>query len=203
MIIRKSFKFEGGHIVHRSFSKRCRESFHGHSYEVEFFFKPLDPCILQDCGMILDFGILKSFLKDAVDIFDHTFVLWNKAQYVSSVKELSDRFIVSDFIPTAENFALYFLAVAETGLNNVVWERYPGEKLHKFLYCSGVRVHETSTGYAESEWDDLSYIFNQMSPSISLSDSLKEKLTLTQIALYEEPTASQSSTPIVINSFEI
>ena len=74
MIIRKLFKFEGAHIVRNCTSVRCRENIHGHSYIVEVF---LTSNKLDDGYMITDFARLAK-IKELIDSFDHSYILWNK-----------------------------------------------------------------------------------------------------------------------------
>ena len=75
MLIRKLFKFEGSHIVRDCTSQRCSHSIHGHSYQVEIFIKSRH---LDFGQMVVDFGLLKGTVKDFIDSFDHTHVMWSR-----------------------------------------------------------------------------------------------------------------------------
>lgn len=152
MIIRKLFKFEGAHIVRNCSSVRCKKSIHGHSYVVEVFFEADG---LDNGQMIYDFGLTKGTIKDIIDSFDHAYSMWDKEskEYKKFMKENSDRWIKMPVSPSAEAYSLMFMYVIDkivlaTEMNN-------GEKN---VRVSSVRVHETTTGYAESFRDDLKMV---------------------------------------------
>jgi 6-pyruvoyl-tetrahydropterin synthase len=65
MIIRKEFKFEGGHAVRNSgYTTRCSQNQHGHSFKVEVFLKS----DTLDAGcMVTDFGLIKHYINDFID----------------------------------------------------------------------------------------------------------------------------------------
>jgi len=167
MIIRKLFKFEGAHIVRNCSSERCKHSIHGHSYVVELFFTSKG---LDNGQMVMDFGLMKGTIKDFIDGFDHAYSMWTKEsdEFKSFMKENSDRWIEMPVSPSAEAYSLMFLYVVDkiikaTNFNN-------GEK---DVEVSSVRVHETTTGYAESFRDDLKYFdFHFNLDDIVLSDGI-------------------------------
>ena len=147
MIIRKQFKFEGSHIVRCCSSDRCAQSIHGHSYIVEVFLQSVQ---LDNAGMVVDFGLLYP-LKEFVDMFDHTHLLWNKDRkgYRDFIKENFARWIELDRNPSAENLAIIFHYYFDQLLHKM--ELHNGESL---IFVKSVRVHETATGYAETEERD-------------------------------------------------
>ncbi len=152
MLIRKQFKFEGAHIVRECSSKRCKESIHGHSYLVEVFIKSNS---LDNGMMVYDFGLLGK-VKEFIDSFDHTYVMWDKEsnKFQKFMSEHSDRLIKMPVSPSAECFALVFFKFIDKILNkDTNYSNGEGDvELHS------VRVHETATGYAECFREDLNII---------------------------------------------
>lgn len=149
MIIRKLFKFEGAHIVRNCSSERCKKSIHGHSYKVEVFFTSKG---LDNGQMVMDFGLMKGNIKDLIDSFDHAYSMWNKERkkFKKFMKGNSDRWVEMPVSPSAEAYSLMFLYIIDkmikaTSFNN-------GEQK---VEVSSVRVHETTTGYAEAFSQDL------------------------------------------------
>lgn len=168
MIIRKQFKFEGAHIVRNCSSDRCKFSIHGHSYVVEVFFTANG---LDNGQMIMDFGLMKNTVGQFIDSFDHAYTAWAKEslEFKTFIKEHSARYIEMPVSPSAEALSLMFLfvldkIVANTNFNN-------GEE---GVHISSVRVHETTTGYAESFRDDLKLFPYELS-DIFISDDIKEE----------------------------
>jgi len=147
MIIRKKFKFESAHIVREAVSERCKFSIHGHSYVVEV---ALHGKTQQPGGMLLDFIEFKNNgIKDFIDNFDHATVVWCKDsdEYKQAILDHSKRIVSMELNPTAENMAMFFHFYIQTILNL-------NPKL-EYVKVKWVRVHETDTGYAESEESDF------------------------------------------------
>jgi len=124
--IRKTFKFEGSHILKTAFSKACSEHIHGHSYKVEVM---LESQTLNEDGMVIDFGKVKEVIKPEIDKWDHAFVCHETDERYNDVADFT-----VPFNPTAENMAKYFYDKFRKPLNGSV---------------SCVRIHETDTGWAE------------------------------------------------------
>ena len=168
MIIRKLCRFESAHIVRNCSSQRCSRNIHGHSYEVEVMFEASK---LDAGGMVLDFGLTKDLIGSFIDGFDHCIQAWDKDTQLTTVaKETSERYILMPINPSAENYALMFLYVADkilqaTELNN-------GES--DDIKISSVRVHETRTGYAEAFRSDLPLV-NFTLNDIEISDQVQEE----------------------------
>lgn len=172
MIIRKLFKFEGAHIVRDCSSDRCKKSIHGHSYIVEVKLKSF---MLDNAGMVVDFGLLKGTVKDAIDAFDHTYSLWTKEKddYKSFIKSHSDRWIEMPCSPTAEMYAVMFYAIINKIIKKTEFNN--GEKDVELL---SVRVHETDTGWAEADQQDYINIWLRGGYSINniiFSDGIKKE----------------------------
>ena len=151
MKIRKLFKFEASHVVRNCSSERCKKSIHGHSYLVEVF---LESKYLDNGQMVYDFGLLKPTVGKFLDLFDHSWHFWNAEteEFKNFVKNNNERWIELPFSPSAENYSIYFLKKIRDILSNTTF--YNGEDFS--VQCTGVRVHETATGWAESNIDDLS-----------------------------------------------
>ena len=151
MKIRKLFKFEASHIVRNCSSERCKYSIHGHSYRVEVF---LTSDKLDNGQMIYDFGLMKPSVGKFLDKFDHCWHYWNAEsdEFKQFVQNTNQRWIELPFSPSAENYAIYFLKAINHILSHSEMKNGEGN-----VKCVGVKVHETDTGYAESELSDLKW----------------------------------------------
>lgn len=166
MLIRKLFKFEGSHIVRNCTSVRCSHSIHGHSYVVEVF---LTAAGLDNGQMIVDFGLLKGTVRDFIDAFDHTHVIWEKEsdEVKDFFKKHNQRWIILPCSPSAEMLSLMFFFVIDTIISNTVFNN--GEKKP---VLKAVRVHETDTGWAESNADDLMKFWKWGLDDIKISQAI-------------------------------
>lgn len=155
MIIRKLFKFEGAHIVRNCSSDRCKKSIHGHSYVVEVF---LEGGRLDNGQMVVDFGLLKGPIKDFIDSFDHAYSMWNREvlNYKDFMYNNSDRVVEMPVSPSAEGYSLLFAYVISKIISNTKFVN--GEDSNLSLHK--VRVHETTTGYAEAYKSDVQNLVN-------------------------------------------
>ncbi len=128
----KRFKAEVAHRLTSSYSTRC-QSIHGHSYLFELTLEGKD---LNCDGMVMDFGEMKEKFNSFLDKFDHCLVMYDKDPMLNIMEDLaqnySQRFMVVDYNPTAENMAYHIFNVA---------------KDHE-LPVTKVRVQETLTGWA-------------------------------------------------------
>ena len=130
--VRKKFTVEMAHQLERSYSQSCTDCIHGHSYIIELFFTV---AVLNDDGMVIDFGQVKEICKPIIDQFDHALVLPRSLGllYGVALSKACHKLMLVDSNPTAEW---------------MVWH------LWKQIYplipsLSKVRIHETSTGWAE------------------------------------------------------
>lgn len=165
MIIRKLFRFEGAHIVRGGSSAYCSQNIHGHSYIVEIF---ITSDKLDNGCMLLDFSLL-SDVKEFIESFDHSYSLWNKEddEFKAFVYRFNQRVIEMPISPSSEGFALLFFYVIDQIISNIPCRNGEGNvKLH------AVRVHETATGYAEAQREDLSWVDFSMQ-QIHFSDGIK------------------------------
>ena len=172
MIIRKLFKFENAHIVRECTSRRCSRSIHGHSYKVEV---KLSSNFLDNAQMVMDFGLMKLYIKDIIDSFDHSITLWKRdnKEYIEFAKKFSERYVILPVNPSAEQFSRVFFLIIDRILE--LMEFRNGEKEVKI---HSVIVHETDTGYAECFRNDA-YNFEGMGEinleDIVFSDRIKEE----------------------------
>lgn len=170
MIIRKLFKFENAHVVRGCSTQRCRASIHGHSYKVEVLFESK---YLDNGQMIYDFGLMKRGMKELIDSFDHGVAIWNgdDAEYIASMKEHSNRWVVLPVSPSCEQFSrVLFLMIDRLLGSTHMINGEQGVKLHSII------VHETETGYAQAfEEDAYSELMGLIDlEAIAFSDEVRE-----------------------------
>ena len=172
MIIRKLFKFENAHIVRNCTSRRCSKSIHGHSYKVEV---KLKSNFLDNGQMVYDFGLMKLYIKDLIDSFDHAITLWSgdNPEYIEFAKRFSERWIELPVNPSAEQFSRVFFLMVDKVLKLMEFKNGEKEvKVHSII------VHETDTGYAECFREDA-YNFDGMGEikleDIKFSDRIKKE----------------------------
>jgi len=155
MKIRKKYSIEMGHLVRNCSSERCAFSQHGHSAEIEVI---LCGSKLDNAGMLYDFGLMKGTIKQFIDSFDHCYVYWNKEadDFKQAIHKFNRRWIEVNFNPTAENLALFFHGWIENLLSHTVMMNGESQDLH----VASVIYHETATGYAQTEYEDVDMIFD-------------------------------------------
>ena len=174
MIIRKLFRFEGGHIVRDCSSERCKKSIHGHSYVVEV---KITADSIDNGQMVMDFGRMKKTIGDVVDSFDHAYSYWDKEddKFKNFMRENSARWVQMPCSPSAEMYSLMFFALAQRVI----------EKTHFRNGESNVRIHsvvchETTTGWAESFEEDYINIWKAKGyklEDIVFSQAIKDEWT--------------------------
>jgi len=149
MKIRKEFRVESAHIVRNCTSERCSHSIHGHSAVIEVF---LESRSLDNAQMVYDFGLMKGTIKQLVDSMDHCYLLCDKDsdEFKSFIKSSCDRYIVLPFNPSAEMLSVFIHRYISNILSHTVSNN--GEST---ITVSGVRYHETTTGWAESDAADV------------------------------------------------
>lgn len=156
MKIRKEFKVESAHIVRNCTSHRCSHSIHGHSAVIEVF---LESTVLDNAGMVYDFGLMKGTVKSFIDSMDHCYILCEKDDptFRDFIKNTCDRWIELPFNPSAECLSLFVMWGVSFILNNTRTSN--GESVD--LRCTGVRYHETTTGWAECNNQDLAVLWQE------------------------------------------
>ena len=142
--VTKKFHFEMAHTLH-NYDGLCKH-IHGHSYHLEVTLigeAKNEPGAVKD-GMVMDFGDLKKIVKSkVVDWFDHSYMVNAHAprERLEKLDKLTQRLIVVDFQPTAENIVVYIAELIK-----------PDLPANIELYS--IRLSETATAYAEWFADD-------------------------------------------------
>jgi len=143
--ITKEFTFETGHALY-GYDGKCR-NVHGHSYHLSVTVKgsPIKDTAHVKLGMVIDFGDLKSIVKEEiVTPFDHATVFNKNTPHVELAKELSDRghkVILADYQPTSENMVIDFAEKIKP-------------RLPENIQLHSLKLRETGTAYAEWYADD-------------------------------------------------
>lgn len=135
----KEFRFEMAHSL-MNYDGPCR-NVHGHSYilQVTIMGTPIADESNPKLGMVMDFKDLKAIVKsEIVDIYDHAFVINQKAGDVEEYKKMLDceKVFVTNYQPTCENMIADFAQKIMAKLPNTV-------KLHS------LKLHETASSFAE------------------------------------------------------
>lgn len=149
-LIRKSFTFEAAHQLEWAATKECCNCIHGHSYTVELVLKRDQPDNQMPRNhMVLDFGELKSFREQIMKMWDHGLILHeDKRPFFERLVALGildgDKLFFMEENPTAEAMARRIFDMLELFLRG---------KGTKNVTVDSVRVHETSTGWAEYRED--------------------------------------------------
>lgn len=191
MVIRKEFRVESAHIVRNCTSERCSHSIHGHSAVIELFFESDQ---LDNAQMVMDFGLMKTSIKQFVDSMDHCYLLCDKdkPEFKEFITKECDRYIMLPFNPSAEMLSLYIFKNVSNILE--LTNLANGEQNVKL---KAVRYHETVTGYAECNEDDLKNIWKPEYDNVRYSDGVMRDWSdeLTQALLFDvriqNPTISQ------------
>ena len=181
MVIRKEFRVERAHIVRNCTSERCSHSIHGHSAVIELFFESDQ---LDNAQMVMDFGLMKTSIKQFIDSMDHCYLLCDKdkPEFKEFITKECDRYIVMPFNPSAEMLSLYIFKNVSNILN--LTNLANGEHNVKL---KAVRYSETVTGYAECNEDDLKNIWKPEYDNVRYSEGVRRDWSteLTQAMLFD------------------
>ena len=181
MVIRKEFRVESAHIVRNCTSERCSHSIHGHSAVIELFFESDQ---LDNAQMVMDFGLMKTSIKQFIDSMDHCYLLCDKdkPEFKEFITKECDRYIVMPFNPSAEMLSLYIFKNVSNILE--LTNLANGERNVKL---KAVRYHETVTGYAECNEDDLKNIWKPEYNNVRYSEGVRRDWSteLTQAMLFD------------------
>jgi 6-pyruvoyltetrahydropterin/6-carboxytetrahydropterin synthase len=134
----KEFTFEMAHVL-EGYDGPCR-NVHGHSYrlKVTVIGSPINDITNPKLGMVMDFGQLKSIVKQkVVDRFDHVLLVKSDSELLKQCNLLSlGKIEPVDYQPTCENLLIHIADLISSELPSEI-------KLHS------LKLHETATSFAE------------------------------------------------------
>lgn len=138
--VTKIFSFETAHVLY-NYDGKCK-NMHGHSYKlfVTVKGKPINDLENPKNGMVVDFGDIKTIVKEEiVDVWDHS-VLVNALsphqELGNSLEQQGHKVIYCSFQPTCENM-LYAIA-------SKIKSRLP-----QGISLAYLKLHETENSYGE------------------------------------------------------
>ncbi len=138
--ITKQFNFETGHALY-GYDGKCK-NVHGHSYKlsVTVIGTPITDTNNVKYGMVIDFGDLKTIVKEEiVDVFDHATVFNKNTPHLELAMELKNRghdVILVDYQPTSEMMVIDFAQKIKA-------------RLPKNITLHSLKLQETETSFAE------------------------------------------------------
>ncbi len=138
--ITKQFTFETGHALY-GYDGKCK-NVHGHSYKlsVTVIGTPIMDSNNVKYGMVIDFGDLKTIVKEEiVDLFDHATVFNKNTPHLELAMELKNRgldVILVDYQPTSEMMVIDFAQKIKA-------------RLPENLMLHSLKLQETETCFAE------------------------------------------------------
>lgn len=156
MKIRKEFRVESAHIVRNCTSHRCSHSIHGHSAVIEVF---LESKTLDNAQMVYDFGLMKGTVKEFIDSMDHCYLLCSHddQKFRDFIKEQCDRWIELPFNPSAEMLSMFIFRYVDNIIKRTLMKNGEGD-----VHLTAVRYHETTTGYAECDREDVETLYKDL-----------------------------------------
>lgn len=134
--ITKEFDFEAAHALD-GYEGKCKD-IHGHSYHLKITLigEPSKDVLLSDCGMVVDFGEIKSIVREHVyENFDHRLLLRNDSRFRGLEKE-NERIRYVNYQPTCENMLIEIVGMVQKCLQGKT-----------ILHSAFLR--ETANSYAE------------------------------------------------------
>ncbi len=138
--ITKIFTFETAHVLY-NYDGKCK-NMHGHSYKLFVTVKgmPINDVEHPKNGMVVDFGDIKTIVKEEiVDVWDHAVLINAGSPHKALGEDLEQKehkVIYCDFQPTCENM-LYEIAAK-------IKQRLSGDVTLAYL-----KLHETENSYGE------------------------------------------------------
>ena len=138
--ITKIFTFETAHVLY-NYDGKCK-NMHGHSYKLYVTVKgePINDLDNPKNGMVVDFGEIKSIVKNQiVDVWDHA-VLVNAnsphRQLGNDLQAAGHKVIFCDYQPTCENMLV--------DIANKIKSQLPTH-----VQLAHLKLHETENSYGE------------------------------------------------------
>lgn len=135
--ITKEFKFEMAHALH-GYDGLCK-NIHGHSYKLWVTIRGvvLNERTHKKDGMVMDFDVLKSFVKPIiVDKYDHSLVLNANSPHAEIDFSAFEKVFFLPYQPTSENLVADFALQIKNKLPEDI-------ELYKLV------LSETATSFAE------------------------------------------------------
>lgn len=132
----RRIEFDAGHRV-VGHDKKC-QYLHGHRYVLEV---TIASAKLNDLGMVIDFGLLKTIIKDWIDEnFDHTLILHKSDAELGAQIEnwTGQKVYYMELNPTSENIALH--------LKNDIIPTLFSDPIYKI---TKLKLYETPNCYVE------------------------------------------------------
>lgn len=139
--VTKEFDFEAAHALD-GYSGKCKD-IHGHSYHLKITFigTPLEEINLSECGMVIDFGEIKSVVNQKIyPLFDHRLILRKDTRF-HNLEENNERIRLVDYQPTCENMLIEIVELLRKEFNNEV-------------QLKSAFLRETANSYAEWYLED-------------------------------------------------
>jgi len=135
----KEFNFEMAHALW-NYDGLCK-NIHGHSYKlfVTVMGEPIADEKSPKLGMVIDFGELKSIVKnEVVDKYDHCVVFNHKApiKELLNIPQMFERHEFLNYQPTCENLVVDYAQKIKN-------------KLPEGVQLFSLKLYETATSYAE------------------------------------------------------
>lgn len=144
----KTLEIENGHMLTHHPDK-CRFP-HGHSRKVEIV---LEADVLDACGMVCDFKIVKDAVGEFLDRFDHALCMNTQDPMFPTFQAAYGERIIAfpDTEPTTEVLAKTFFDEIGRQFAAYAERSEPRYKLRQSVRLVRVRVWETSSSWAEYE----------------------------------------------------
>ena len=170
MIIRKMYTLNNAHVVRNCYSNRCKYSLHAHTAIIETFYSGIN---VDNAGMLMDFGLGKITMKPFIELHQDAVLMWKEdsKSYKDFIKSKTDNWIELTFTPSAELLAAYFHLNLNSLLDRIQFANNEDNNIELIK----TRYHETRTGYAEANQDDINSLLidqkwilmnNQLGPAV-------------------------------------
>lgn len=98
--VTRTYTVEYAHRLQRH-SGKCK-NLHGHSGRVELTFAALGMGGLGRSGMVIDFGLIDTIVKDLIETFDHAAILEVTDPLAGVIKGMDLKLVTIDRPPTSE-----------------------------------------------------------------------------------------------------
>lgn len=143
MQITKLYEWDMWHRI-PNHTSQCK-NIHGHRYKIEITLEwdIIDSIWASDEWMIIDFWDIKKITKEFIDSkLDHGYMWYKWAIVLDLIKKENFKYIEVDFIPTAENIAVWIFNELSPKFQEIYWNNL---KLHK------IKLFETPNNFVSYE----------------------------------------------------